>query len=67
MVIALKHPQVCHSAMLAVGEIGLRPLLRVPYYDGDTVNVLSCFHQHREPKTRQQLLSGSGFNKGLAA
>ena len=37
-------------------------LSRFPYslfyvIDGDFVNVLSCFHQHREPKTRRQLLS----------
>ncbi len=24
--------------------------------DGDAVSVLSCFHQHRDPKTRRQLL-----------
>jgi len=47
-------------------------LNRFPYslfyvIDGDAVNVLSCFHQHREPKTRQQLLLGDGFNKGSTA
>ncbi len=35
-------------------------LNRFPYtlfyvIDGDTVNVLSCFHQHREPKSRDAL------------
>lgn len=25
--------------------------------DGDVVNVLSCFHQHRDPKSREGLLS----------
>ena len=46
------------------GEIRRANLNRFPYslyyvIDGDTVNVLSCFHQHREPKSRQQLLSGN--------
>ena len=36
-------------------------LNRFPYtlfyvVDGDTVNVLSCFHQYREPKSRNMLL-----------
>ena len=47
-------------------------LNRFPYalfyvIDGDTVNVLSFFHQHRESKTRQQLLSDKKFNKGSTA
>jgi len=50
-------------------ELRRANLNRFPYslfyvIDGDTVNVLSCFHQHREPQTRLQLLSGSRFNKG---
>lgn len=48
-------------------EIRRANLSRFPYslyyvIDGQTVNVLSCFHQHREPKTRQQLLSGNESN-----
>lgn len=44
-------------------EIRRANLNRFPYslfyaIDGDSVNVLSCFHQHREPKSRWQLLSG---------
>jgi plasmid stabilization system protein ParE len=42
-------------------EVRRANLNRFPYslfyvIDGDTVNVLSCFHQHRDPRTRQQLL-----------
>ncbi|PLY44080.1 addiction module toxin RelE [Janthinobacterium sp. ROICE36] len=42
-------------------EIHRANLSRFPFslffvIDGDVVNVLSCFHQHREPKTRAQLL-----------
>ncbi len=43
-------------------EIRRANLSRFPYalffvIDGANVNVLSCFHQHREPKSRSQLLS----------
>lgn len=43
-------------------EIRRANLSRFPYslfyvIDDQTVNVLSCFHQHREPKTRRQLLN----------
>jgi toxin ParE1/3/4 len=53
-------------------ELRRANLNRFPYslfyvIDGDTVNVLSCFHQHREPQTRLQLLSGNRFNKGSTA
>lgn len=39
------------------GEIHRANLRRFPYslfyvVDGETVSVLSCFHQHRDPKTR---------------
>ncbi len=45
-------------------EIRRANLSRFPYslfyvIDGDNVNVLSCFHQHREPKSRSQLLFDS--------
>ena len=45
-------------------EIRRANLNRFPYslyyvIDGEIVNVLSCFHQHREPQSRQQLLSGN--------
>jgi hypothetical protein len=48
------------------GEIRRVNLSRFPYalfyvIDGDNVNVLSCFHQHREPKSRWQLLSDSAI------
>lgn len=44
-------------------EIRRANLNRFPYslfyvIDGEDVNVLSCFHQHREPQSRQQLLAG---------
>lgn len=49
-------------------EIRRANLSRFPYslfdvIDSQTVNVLSCSHQHREPKMRQQLLSGNQGNK----
>ena len=59
----------CHDRYSCVeAEMRRANLNRFPYslfyvIDGDTVNVLSCFHQHRESKTRQQLLSDNGFNK----
>jgi hypothetical protein len=51
------------------GEIHRANLNRFPYslffvVDGDAVNVLSCFHQHREPKTRDQLMKSDWFDKG---
>jgi hypothetical protein len=43
-------------------------LSRFPYclffvIDGDTVNVLSCFHQRRELKTGDQLIASDWFSK----
>jgi plasmid stabilization system protein ParE len=40
-------------------------LNRFPYalfyvIDGETVNVLSCFHQHRDPESRGDLLGREG-------
>ena len=57
-----------HLYSCVEAEMRRANLNRFPYslfyvIDGDTVNVLSCFHQHREPKTRQQLLSDNSFNK----
>jgi len=51
------------------GEIHRANLNRFPYslffvIDGDTVNVLSCFHQHRDPKTREQLMASDWINNG---
>ena len=61
-----------HLYSCVEGEMRRTNLNRFTYslfyvIDGDTVNVLSCFHQHREPKTRQQLLSENGRNKGSTA
>jgi plasmid stabilization system protein ParE len=43
------------------GDMRCAHLSRFPYslfyvVDGDTVNVLSCFHQYRDPQSRSQLL-----------
>jgi plasmid stabilization system protein ParE len=43
------------------GDMRCAHLSRFPYsmfyvVDGDTVNVLSCFHQYRDPKSRSELL-----------
>lgn len=45
----------------AEGDMRSAHLNRFPYslfyvIDGDTVNVLSCFHQYRDPKSRSTLL-----------
>jgi toxin ParE1/3/4 len=47
-----------------VGEVRRTNLHRFPYslyfvIDGSKVSVLSCFHQHRRPMTRDQLLGGA--------
>lgn len=46
-------------------------LSRFPYslfyvIDGDAVNVLSCFHQHRDPKSRENLLEAQNSGNGNA-
>lgn len=51
-------------------EIRRANLHRFPYslffvIDGEIVNILSCFHQHREPKTRDQHLLADWYNKEL--
>jgi hypothetical protein len=53
-----------HLYACVESEIRRANLNRFPYslyyvIDGETVNVLSCFYPHREPKSRQQLLSGN--------
>lgn len=45
----------------AEGDMRCAHLNRFPYslfyvVDGDTVNVLSCFHQYRAPKSRSDLM-----------
>ncbi len=55
-----------HLYACVEAEIRRANLSRFPYslfyvIDGDAVNVLSCFHQHREPKTQQELISDNGF------
>ena len=45
----------------AEGDMRCAHLSRFPYslfyvVDGDTVNVLSCFHQYRDPRSRKTLL-----------
>jgi plasmid stabilization system protein ParE len=54
---------IAHNPFLyphAEGEMRQANLNRFPYalfyvIDGDTVNVLSCFHHHRDPKSRNHL------------
>lgn len=50
-----------HLYAKAEGDLRCAHLNRFPYslfyvVDGDTVNVLSCFHQYRDPKSRSELL-----------
>lgn len=51
-----------HLYSCVEAEIRRANLNRFPYslfyvIDGSVVNVLSCFHQHREPESRQQLMA----------
>jgi len=51
------HLYACVEAEMRRANLNRFPYSLFYVIDGDIVNVLSCFHQHREPKTRQQLLS----------
>lgn len=58
------NPYLCSRVEIEIRRVNLR---RFPYslfyvIDGDCVSVLSCFHQHREPQSRRQLLSGKSEN-----
>lgn len=46
----------CVEAQLRRANLNRFPYSLFYVIDGQTVNVLSCFHQHRDPKIRQQLI-----------
>lgn len=51
------HLYACVEAEMRRANLNRFPYSLFYVIDGDTVNVLSCFHQHREPKTRRQFQS----------
>ncbi len=53
------HLYACVEAEMRRANLNRFPYSLFYVIDDDTINVLSCFHQLREPKTRQQHLSGN--------
>lgn len=51
------HLYACVEAEMRRANLNRFPYSLFYVIDADTVNVLSCFHQHRELKTRQRFQS----------